>query len=103
MLARTQRKARFRTIRTVRNGALAAFGLATLPALSIASAAYAGERWSTHCVGSRGLFSCVDQWGSGGGFPQVVAIPAPRDDRDAAASAERERLWLSRCKPVSRL
>jgi hypothetical protein len=102
MLAKMHRKVGFHRERIARIGALAAIALATLP---LATAhARAGDRWSTHCVGSRGLFSCVEQWGSGGSFPQVVAIPAPRDDRDAAASAERERLWLSRAgEPDRRL
>jgi hypothetical protein len=65
--------------------------------------AQAADRWSTNCVGSRGLFSCVDQWGPGGSIVQVITVPAVRDDREAAASAERERLWVARCRPVSRL
>ena len=83
--------------------ALAGLAAVALPALATPAPAEASDRWSSHCVRSRGLFSCVEQWGSGGSFAQVIAVPGPRDEREAAASAERERLWLARCRPASRL
>jgi hypothetical protein len=79
-------------------------GLATVAAaLAIPAPAEAAGRWSGSCVGSRGLISCVEHWGPGGSIVQTITVPAPRDDREAAASAERERLWLARCRPASRL
>jgi hypothetical protein len=65
--------------------------------------AQAGDRWSSNCVRSRGVFSCVEQWGAGGSIIKVIEVPGPRDDQEAAASAERDRLWLARCRPVSRV
>ena len=67
------------------------------------SAAQAGDRWSVNCVGARGLFSCVEQWGPGGSIVQVIKVPSPRDDQEAAAAAERDRKWVARCRPASQL
>jgi hypothetical protein len=65
------------------------------------AAAQADDRWSENCVRSRGLFSCVEQWGSGGSFVKVIQVPGPRDEKEAAAAAERDRLWAARCRPAS--
>lgn len=52
------------------------------------------------CVGASGVVSCAALWGASGGLSQVVRLPAPSDD---AATLERDRLWVARCKPVSRI
>ena len=77
-------------------------GWAAVAMSAVPASAEVAERWSTHCVTSRGLHSCVDLWGPPGSIAKVIAVPGPRDEREAAAAAERERLWLARCKPVGR-
>ncbi len=72
---------------------------ALLPFLT--APAEAGGRYIGTCIGSPGVVSCVG--GVPGGFSQIVKLPGPRDDVEAAASAERDRLWLARCRPVSRV
>jgi hypothetical protein len=48
------------------------------------------------CVGSFGSFSCVERWGPAGD-PLVRHRPDLQQD---AESAERERKWAARCRPV---
>ena len=72
---------------------------ALLPFLT--APAQAGGRFTATCIGSPGVISCVG--GVPGGFSQIVKLPPPRDEVEAAASAERDRLWLARCRPVSRI
>jgi hypothetical protein len=54
---------------------------------------------STYCVASVGALSCTSQWRYAGGGQ---AYPWQIDARDTAASADRERKWLARCRPVAR-
>ena len=77
------------------------FSALALVALAPAGPAVAGEAYSTHCVYSRGLASCVDHWG--GSFARILEIAPPLNERDAAAAAERDRLWAARCKPRARI
>lgn len=56
------------------------------------------ETTSISCFGGRGAGSCVIVEG-GGGNPHVRTIPAPKTEQEKAESAQRERLWVSRCKP----
>jgi hypothetical protein len=53
----------------------------------------------TNCVGSFGAFSCVERWGPRID-PHIRRLPVPRDPQEEAASAERERKWAARCRPV---
>jgi hypothetical protein len=50
------------------------------------------------CFGGRGAGSCVIVEG-GGGNPHVRTIAGPTTEQDKAESAQRERLWVARCKP----
>jgi hypothetical protein len=50
------------------------------------------------CFGGTGLGSCVLNYG-GSGNPHVRTIAGPVTDQDKAESAQRERLWVARCKP----
>ena len=56
---------------------------------------------TTSCVGIRGAATCTTIWKRGLGDSFEPALWTPRAQRDAAASAERERLWLARCRPVA--
>jgi hypothetical protein len=85
----------------LRLGLSAAAVLAATLLAPASARAQAEDRWSETCVRSYGVFSCVEQWGAGGGIAKVILV-APRDEKEAAASAERDRLWVARCRPVSR-
>ena len=66
---------------------------------SLAPARADGIR-NTTCLASGGAFSCTTQWHRTGGGGQI--LPWQIDARETAASAERERKWLARCRPVAR-
>jgi hypothetical protein len=51
-----------------------------------------------NCVGSGFAISCVKRWGSRPD-PYVRRL-VPRDPQEEAESAERERKWAARCRPV---
>jgi hypothetical protein len=54
---------------------------------------------NTFCLASVGAVSCTTQWQRAGGgqvFPWQI------DARETAASADRERKWLARCRPTAR-
>jgi hypothetical protein len=86
--------------RMVRLTCLAATSLIFLSAfiLSAVPAGADGIR-NTTCLASVGAFSCTTQWHRAGGG-QVY--PWQIDARQTAASAERERKWLARCRPIAR-
>jgi len=85
-------------------GRLARVAAAALPAMLIAaSPAHAGGSETETCIHSGGTFVCNSQWGPGrGSFPQIIAVPSPASEREAAEAAERDRRWVTRCRPVVR-
>jgi hypothetical protein len=85
----------------LRIGLSAAAVAATTLFVPAPARAQAEDRWSETCVRSYGVFSCVERWGAPGGIAKVILV-GPRDEKEAAASAERDRLWAARCRPVSR-
>jgi hypothetical protein len=54
--------------------------------------------WQTTCVGSRGLVTCVDKWHKTYGD----SGPRQKTEQEIAESAERDRKWVARCRPVLR-
>jgi hypothetical protein len=72
--------------------------LALLAAPLTVEPAFAGAETLT-CVGSRGSVSCVRQWGPSVD-PHIRHAPGPRDPREEAEVAERERRWVARCRPI---
>ncbi len=70
-----------------------------------AAPAQAGSVYTTWCSGSwgRGYGSgnCVEIEGPLTN-PYVIEVPPPKGDKEIAEAAERQRLWLARCKPVIR-
>ena len=91
----------YKTLGSVKAALIVGVSMAALlPFLT--APAQAGGRYIATCIGSPGVISCVGGV-AGGGFSQIVKLPGPRDEVEAAASAERDRLWLARCKPVSRV
>lgn len=54
---------------------------------------------TTGCVGSWRSFSCVTRWGRAGD-PFVRLVPQPVDAAEQARAVERDRRWVSRCRPV---
>jgi hypothetical protein len=71
--------------------------LALLGASGPLTPADAGGIGVTSCVGSFYDFSCVERWSE---EKDDRSTPRFRDPEDAAKSAERERLWTARCRPV---
>ena len=49
------------------------------------------------CSGGRGFGSCI--WRNGTSQTHVRKISEPKTDQDKAESAQRERLWVARCRP----
>lgn len=77
------------------------FAVAAAALLVFASAAVeanAGGIVSSGCVGRYGAFNCVTTWRDDGEARQGPR--APVDPKLAEEAAERERKWVSRCKPV---
>jgi hypothetical protein len=54
--------------------------------------------WRGSCVHSRGLLNCVDKWHK----TYDDSRPRQRTEREIAESAERDRRWVARCRPVIR-
>jgi hypothetical protein len=71
-------------------------GLALLGTSIPFEPAKAGGISVTNCVTSFFDFSCVERWGRAGD-PLVRHPPGPQGD---AESAERDRKWVARCRPV---
>lgn len=71
--------------------------IATL-GLALSQVPAQAQTTSVSCFGGRGSASCVIVEG-GGGNPQVRSIPELKTDQEKAESAQRERLWVQRCKP----
>jgi hypothetical protein len=62
---------------------------------------HAGGAFSGSCVRSGSAVACSAQWGKAqGGIPHVLQMPALTTDRAEAESAERDRKWVARCKPI---
>ena len=79
--------------RMVRRALPAAFLIASL------APAWADGIRTTTCIGIAGASTCTTQWrymGNGSVYPWQI------DPRETAASAERERKWLARCRPVAK-
>ena len=99
----------FRSAKTAcaRREPLAGFGLQLFGAialsaatlLAISSAADADGMAVGGCVGSKAGASCVARWGEAGD-PYVRMVPPPADDTERTRSAERDRKWEQRCRPV---
>ena len=70
--------------------------------LTSVAAAQADGSVTTTCVGIRGAGTCTTIWKRGLGDSIEPALWTPRAERDAAAAAEGERLWLARCRPVAK-
>jgi hypothetical protein len=84
----------------VRPACLAAINVISVLSLtwSMDQASADGIR-NTTCLTSGGGISCTTYWQRTGGG-QV--LPWQIDPRETAASAERERRWLARCRPTAR-
>jgi hypothetical protein len=85
------------TSATARFGAAAALSVMVLGL--ILSAAHADGMAVGGCVGGHGALSCVARWGTGED-PYIRKVPPPADDAERARSAERDRKWEQRCRPV---
>jgi hypothetical protein len=79
------------------------FAIAVVALVLWASTAFAhpetlsGAR-QTSCYGAKGFFSCVTNWHKTHG----EAGPRHRTEQELAASVERDRKWVDRCRPVIR-
>jgi hypothetical protein len=51
------------------------------------------------CVGGGGAANCVLRVGPAGD-PYIRLVPAPETDAEKERSAERDRKWIDRCRPV---
>jgi hypothetical protein len=77
-------------------------GLVTVAAATLLwfAPAHAGEMMTETCVGTGGTYSCF--WHDRDDDPYVRHVSPPRSDKEIAESAERDRLWAARCRPVVR-
>lgn len=91
------------TRRVSRSVPLAGAAFALLVLLSAAAspgAARAQELDSNSCIGIPGSgFSCVNRSGPQGD-PFIRIVPPPADAAAQSQARERERRWVSRCRPV---
>jgi hypothetical protein len=74
----------------------------TMTALFVALAqtpALADRTGSVTCFGSRNAVSCFGTSRDGPPSVHVRNIPEPKSEQDKAESAQRERLWVARCRP----
>ena len=70
--------------------------IATL-GLALSQAPAQADTYMLNCFGGRGAGSCVL---SNGGRPiRISGRARTKTDQDKAESAQRERLWVARCKP----
>lgn len=91
----------FALTRRRRQALLASVALALLTA-SVGSMPAGAQATSKTCFMTEGMYSCA--WHSGsGGVPGIISLNTARTERDAAESAERDRLWLARCRPQARV
>lgn len=82
---------------TARFGAAAALSVMMLGL--IWSAARADGMIVGGCVGGQGGMNCVARWGDAGD-PYIRKVPEPADDAERARSAQRDKKWEARCRPV---
>ena len=65
------------------------------------TSAYGGGIGTLNCVGGRGSFGCVGQWGPSSD-PSVRTVPKAHGYEEKAQAAARERKWLAQCQPAIR-
>lgn len=75
--------------------------LAMLAMTSLNAPARADGVRTKSCIGSRWSYSCVSNWRKDAGDPHAATVPETDAD-DLAASKERDRRWVARCRPVLR-
>ena len=63
------------------------------------TSAGAGGVVSGSCVRSAGSVSCAARWGAAGD-PYIRGVAGPRNAQEEADTAERERKWMARCRPI---
>ena len=83
--------------RMVRHALAASCLIATFASAPSAPARADGWRNST-CLFTGGAITCTTQWRRG---VSSQYLPWRVDVQETAASAERERKWLARCRPVA--
>jgi len=84
--------------------ALASYSAARLGAVLILSAvtwiSARAENFAVGgCLGTRGEINCAVRWGEAGDA-YVRQVPQPVTEADKTRATERDRKWLSRCRPV---
>jgi hypothetical protein len=78
--------------------ALSSVGLMAAAIVALPSA-YADTLGVGGCVGAVGQFNCVVRVGPAGD-PYVRTVPEPDSQAEKERSAERDRRWIDRCRPV---
>jgi len=76
-----------------------AFAASCLIAIFASAPAWADGWRNTTCLHIAGASTCTTQWRYGASSQY---LPWKVDARETAASAERERKWLARCRPVAK-
>ena len=74
-------------------------GAAILVSAMTFTSAYGGGIGTLNCVGGRGSFGCVGQWGLSSD-PNVRTVPKAHGYEEKAQAAARERRWMAKCDPV---
>ena len=70
--------------------------------IALGSASAQADGWRhTSCLRGAGAATCTTQWHRDIGVSSQD-FPWRVDPRETAASAERERKWLARCRPVAK-
>jgi hypothetical protein len=75
-----------------------AFAASCVLAMLVSTPAQSDGIRNTTCLHTAGAFTCTTQWRHG---TTSQYLPWRVDARETAASAERERKWLARCRPLA--
>lgn len=80
-----------------RFAAAAALSLVTVTA--VGGAARADGMAFGGCIGGAGAVNCAARWGEAGD-PYVRVVPQPVTEDEKTQSAQRDKKWEERCRPV---
>ena len=77
----------------------AAAALSFVIVATIGSAAHADGMVFGGCIGGAGAVNCAVRWGEAGD-PYIRVVPQPVTEDEKTQSAQRDKKWEARCRPV---
>ena len=77
----------------------AATALSLVSMTAIGGAAHADGMVFGGCIGGGGAVNCAVRWGEAGD-PYIRVVPQPVTEDEKTQSAQRDRKWEARCRPV---